>query len=393
MTLPFADPEAQPTDLEKRAGYDVWLLLLTLVLCTAGAIFVLTASAVHSWRLYHGDSMAIFWNHVGRLGWGLGCMALLSFLDYRHLGRAARVILVAALVLLVAVLFWPQPPGATAHRWIYLRGFSFQPAELAKFALINYIAFRFGSLYHDPFPGQRQKVLWGCLVVTTVCFSLILIEPNLSMALLTLGTACLLFFLAGVRLRPLMLVGGAMAVPLGLVAWLTPYMRERLSAFFVSIVDPFRAGYHVKQSLIGIGQGGLTGVGLGGSTQKHFFLPEPYKDFIFSIVGEELGLIGAGLVLLAFLLLAARAWRIARQAPDSYGYYLACGVTCVVALSMIVNVGVTLGVLPATGQPLPFVSYGGSSIMMTLGAVGVLLNISKQTQGRSSRFESPPLWV
>jgi cell division protein FtsW len=154
-------------------------------------------------------------------------------------------------------------------------------------------------------------------------------------------------------------------------------------------MEPARASYHVKQSLIGIGQGGLMGIGLGNSTQKHFFLPEPYKDFIFSIVAEESGFIGALLMLVGFVLLLTRAWRVARGAPDGFGYYLGAGITLTIALSLVVNVGVTLGLLPATGQPLPFVSYGGSSLMMTLGAVGVLLNISRQSQQTRAAGDSP----
>jgi len=379
MTLPSPTSSGM-MPLEKRVGYDGWLLALALILCLCGAMFVLTSSAVHSWRIYHGDSMAIFWSHLQRLGLGLVCMAIMAFVDYHRLGRVARGLWVAALATLIAVLFLPQPPGATAHRWIYLGGISFQPAELAKFALIAYLAMRFAALREDPFTFDRRKVYRGAFIVSLLTFGLVFIEPNLSMAVLVLGMSALLFLLSGVRLKPLAILGGALAVPLACVAWLTPYMHSRLTAFANGILEPARAGYHVKQSLIGIGQGGLMGIGLGNSTQKHFFLPEPYKDFIFSIVAEESGFIGALLLLTGFVLLLARAWRVARCAPDSFGYYLGAGITFAIALSLVVNVGVTLGLLPATGQPLPFISYGGSSLMITLAAVGVLLNISRQSQ-------------
>jgi cell division protein FtsW len=393
MTFPFSGEPASSANLEKRAGYDVWLVALTLAMCIGGAIFVLTASAAHSWRLYHGDSMAIFWNHVSRVGLGLACMAALAFVDYHHLGTLARFLWLAAAAALLAVLFMPQPPGATAHRWFYLLGISFQPAEFAKFALINYLALRFGTARDDAFVPDKRKLYVGALAVTALTFGLVLAEPNLSMCLLVLGSASLLFFLSGIRLRPLAIIGGACSVPLALVAWLTPYMHDRLTAFATGIVNPFKASYHVKQSLIGIGQGGVTGVGLGASTQKHFFLPEPFKDFIFSIVGEELGLIGATLLLVGFVLLLIRAWTIMKHAPDGFGYFLAAGITCAIALSMVINVGVTLGLLPATGQPLPFISYGGSSLMMTLGAIGVLLNISRQAQRRNDNADQPILFL
>lgn len=380
MTIPFATPTVHRENLEKQAGYDVWLLAVTLTMCVCGAIFVLTSSAAHSYQQFGGDSMAIFRNHISRMAWGLVCMAVLAFVDYHWVIRMARPILLTAVVTLIAVLFWPQPAGATAHRWIYYHGFSFQPAEFSKFALINYLAFRFGSRHDDPFLADKQKVYYGALIICLVVFSLILLEPNLSMAVLTLGSVSLIFFLSGIRLKPLFVLGGVCVIPFSAIAWLTPYMHSRLTAYADGIVNPFHAGYHVRQSLIGIGQGGLFGLGLGGSTQKHFFLPEPHKDFIFSIVSEELGLLGAVLVLIGFVLLLARAWRITRHTPDGVGYFLAAGITTSIALSFVINVGVTLGLLPATGQPLPFISYGGTSLMMTLGAVGILLNISKQTQ-------------
>jgi cell division protein FtsW len=383
-SLPASD------QMTRRAGYDVWLLALTLILCTCGAIFVWTSSAAHSWNLHGVDSTVIFRSHVGRLVWGLLCMIGLSLVDYHLLGKLARWLIGFSFLALIAVLIIPQPAGATAHRWIYLHGFSFQPAELAKFSLINYLAFRFGTRGDAVFAADRRKVFWGAAIVAIVTISLVLMEPNYSMVALVLATSALLFFLAGIPLKPFVILGGAMSVPLALVAWLTTYMRSRLTAYADGILDPMRASYHVKQSLIGIGQGGLTGVGLGGSTQKHFFLPEPYKDFIFSIVGEELGLIGAVLVLTAFGLLLLRAWKITRSAPDGFGYFLAAGITCTIAMSLVVNVGVTLGLLPATGQPLPFISYGGSSLMMTLGAVGVLLNISRQAQRGTDRFDQLP---
>ena len=391
MMPPSASPQ-HPLTMERRAGYDVWLLALTLGLCLCGAIFVLTSSAVHSWRLYHGDSMVIFISHLKRLGWGLACLAGMAFVDYHVLNRFARWLWIAVFGMLIAVLFLPQPAGATAHRWIYLGSFSFQPAELAKFALIAYIAMRLAALHDDPFVYDRKKVYRGILTVAIITFALILMEPNLSMAMLVLGTSALLIFLSGIRLKPLVIFAAAIALPSACVAWLTPYMHNRLTAYISGIIEPVRASDHVKQTLIGIGQGGVTGLGLGNSTQKHFFLPEPYKDFIFSIVAEESGFIGGILLLTGFALLLARAWRIARRAPDSFGYYLGTGITFAIGLSLIVNVGVTLGLLPATGQPLPFISYGGSSLMITLGAVGVLLNISRQSL-RSSYYEETPFIV
>ncbi len=386
MNLATARSPRQP-EWENRAGYDVWLLVLTLCLCICGAIFVMTSSSSHSWESHDGDSLAIFWNHLGRLGWGLACLMILSFVDYHVFEKLGRPLVIISIGLLIAVYFVPQAPGATAKRWINLYGMSFQPAELAKYALIAYLAARFSQMRQDSFAADPKQVYKGTLVIAAVILGLVAPEKNLSMAALIFGGTAIMFYLSGVKLKPLLIPGAAAVALFGIFAWVTPYMRERLTSFFSGILDPTQASYHVKQSLVGLGQGGISGLGLGGSTQKHFFLPEPYKDFIFSIVGEELGIFGAAALLLAFLAFFSRAWKISRGAPDDFGYFLAVGITCALALSLFVNVGVTLGLLPPTGQPLPFVSYGGSSLMMSLGAVGILLNISKQALRRQS-YES-----
>ena len=378
-----SSPGPTSPQLENRAGYDAWLLAVTLCLCLVGAVFVMTSSAAHSWQTYR-DSMTIFWNHVGRLVWGLGFMMILSFIDYHWWERLSRPLIIFAIFLLVLVYFVPQAPGATAKRWITFLGFSFQPAELAKYSLIAYLAMRFGRMKTDTFAADPRLVYRGTWIVTGIVLALVAPEKNLSMAALICASTALIFYLAEMPIKPLLLPAAAGASLLLLLAWITPYMRGRLTSFFAGIVDPMQANYQVKQSLVGLGQGGIAGLGLGGSTQKHFFLPEPFKDFIFSIVGEELGIFGAAGLLLAFLIFFSRAWRIARNAPDYFGYYLAAGITFTIGVSFLINIGVTLGLLPPTGQPLPFISYGGSSLMMSLGAVGILLNISKQTLRRGS---------
>lgn len=372
-----------PPALHERVGYDVSLMLLTLALCIVGTIFVLSASAAHATAAFRGNSLAIFQNHALRLGVGFFAMLALSLVDYHRLQRNAREIWIAAMIALIAVLILPQPPGVTAHRWLYVMGISFQPAEFAKFALVGYIAMRFAAVETDHFADERKKLYVGTLLVTLLTAGFVVVEPNLSMTLMILGTAAFSFFVCGAPLKAMVGLAGAVVVPVGLIGWLTPYMHSRLASYADAVFHPMRAGYQVKQSLIGIGQGGVFGLGLGESTQKHFFLPEPYKDFIFSIVGEELGIGGTVVVLTAFSLLIARAWRVSLNAPDKFGYYLGTGITFVIAISFVVNIGVTLGLLPTTGQPLPFISFGGSSLIMNLAAVGILLNISRQTQRRN----------
>ncbi|MBI5059874.1 cell division protein FtsW [candidate division KSB1 bacterium] len=384
MNSPTTSSTGSVRTLERRAGYDIWLLVAATAISMYGALFVLTSSAVHSWQFHLGQIGAIFWNHVARLGLGALVLVAMMFTDYRWLQRIARWAVIAAVLMLIAVLFVKQPHGATAHRWLTLFGISFQPAELTKFALIIYFAMRVSAQEQQSRHAAR-KLYQGYLMTVGVVLGLVMLEPNLSMAVLILGTAAVLLYLSGVRLKPFILPGLGAIVVFALVAWFTPYMHDRLSSYFAGILDPLQSSYHVKQSLIGIGQGGLAGVGLGASTQKHFFLPEPFKDFIFSIVGEEWGFVGATTLIGMYLLLISRAWRIARNAPDTFGYYVAAGITATLALSAVVNMGVTMGVLPATGQPLPLFSYGGSSLLMTLGAIGVLLNISRQSQSVGSR--------
>lgn len=371
----------QSTRIENRAGFDIWLLFVTTAIAMFGALFVLTSSAVHSWQLHLGSIGAIFWSHAIRFMLGTLLLIMMTFIDFRLLARAARPIMYVSLTLLVVVLFVKQPGGATAHRWITLFGFSFQPAEVAKFAMIAYLAARLSE--HESRPeSQMRQVYKGCLIHVAIMLALIIMEPNLSMAMLVMGTAAIILYLSGIRLKPLLLPGAIAFTAMGIVAWLTPYMRSRLTAYGAGIVDPMSSGYQVKQALIGIGQGGAFGVGIGESTQKHFFLPEPYKDFIFSIVGEEWGFAGACLLLTLYFILIHRAWKIARasrESHDQFGYFLAAGICATISISTVINVGVTLGLLPATGQPLPLFSYGGTSLMMTMASIGILLNISRQT--------------
>lgn len=362
--------------LEQRAGYDIWLLFATTAIAMYGALFVLTSSAIHSRQIHVGDFGAIFWNHSARVMLGACLMMVTALTDYHLLQRLARAAVVVSLALLVTVLFVKQPGGATAHRWITLLGFSVQPAEIAKFSLIAYLAARLSEHEHRP-ESQLKNVYKGCLIVVGLAVLLIILEPNLSMAILVLGTTTVVLYLSGIRIKPMLLPGAISLVAISIVAWFTPYMHSRLVSYISGIIDPMSASYQVKQALVGIGQGGIFGVGLGESTQKHFFLPEPYKDFIFSVVGEEWGLWGAMLLLALYLFLLSRGWKIALGSPDRFGYYLGVGICASLTISILINVGVTLGLIPATGQPLPLFSYGGSSLLMTMSSIGILLNISK----------------
>ncbi len=384
MIPPNLEPNIVPQDLEQQSGYDIWLLFLTILLCVIGAIFVLTSSAMHSWQGHLGSMSAIFQNHLTKMAMGLCAMTAAAFVNYRVLEKLARPAVLVSLALLIVVLYVPQPPKINANRFITILGFSFQPSELAKFALISYFAARMAEHFRDPFATNRNQIYKGFLVILALMVWLIYEEPNLSMVMLFIGISGVLLMLSGIPIRILLIAGPGVGVLSVLAAWLTGYQRDRITAYVDGILNPLNSSYHVFQSFVGIGHGGVTGVGLGESTQKHFFLPEPYKDFIFAIVGEELGFAGSIAMLVLFALLLWRCWRIARLCREPFGYYLAAGITASFAISVVVNLGVTLGLLPATGQPLPFISFGGTSMIVSLAAIGVLLNISRHVQKQTA---------
>jgi cell division protein FtsW len=305
---------------------------------------------------------------------GLVLMVCLMHLDYRHL-RSPVVIysmLGVALLLLVGVLFAPQLNGT--RRWFFLAGLSLQPSELAKLALVPFLAYQIDKKRGEV---NSLSLLVPVGLVTVLVSCLILLEPDMGTAVLLAGSALLLVFLGGLSWS---WVAGALAlVPpvLWLLVMAEPYRRGRFSTFLDPERDPLGAGFQALQSLIAVGSGGLLGLGPGKSVQKLYFLPHPESDFIFSIVAEELGMVGAMAVVVAFAVFAWRGLRAGAKAPDTFGRYLGWGFTGVVTLQALINVSVTVALLPTKGIPLPFISYGGSSLVVTLCACGVLLNVSQ----------------
>ncbi len=253
---------------------------------------------------------------------------------------------------------------------------SFQPAELAKLALVVYLA-AFLAKRRDALGGLRQGLLTP-LAVAGALAALVLAQPDLGNCLTLLALTFSLLFLAGVRPLHLALVL-APAVPLlALVIWAAPYRLRRITAFMDPWADPRGSGFQIIQSWLALGNGGLLGQGIGGSTQKLFYLPESHTDFIFAIIGEELGFVGAAAVVGLFTVLVWRGLRVGLRAPDPFGAYLALGITVLIATETLVNLGVVTGMLPTKGLPLPFISFGGSALLVTMLATGVLLNISQQ---------------
>ncbi len=383
--------QSRPTTAYSPLGYgkaalDFPLLGAVAALCIAGVIFVFTSSAAHSWQTTNGDSIAFLTNHLQRLAAGIVALVLFYHVRYQFIEKIARSALVIAMIALVVVLILPKLPGTTAKRWISLLGLSFQPAELAKYALIAYTSKRLSEIDESSFPSDRKQKFNTLLGVIVLALGLIIVEPNLSMVILICGTVLTLLLIHGIEWKKLLMMLPVAFVGIGAILLIKPYMIKRIAAFIDGVSDPLNTSYHIRQSLIAVGQGGWFGLGLGQSTQKHYYLPEPYNDSIFSIIGEEAGLVGALLLLSAFLVVIVRGWKIALNAQDRFSYYLAAGITASLACSMIINVGVNLALLPATGQPLPFVSYGGTSLVISLAAIGVLLNIAKQ-QNTSAKWQ------
>ena len=347
-----------------------------MLLGLLGLVMVFSSSSVSDLRKY-SDAWHHLRRHVVWVAMGLVGLSITLRVDYRRLRRLAGPGLVVAIILLVLVLI----PGIGIRtngsvRWIGLGVASFQPSEFAKLAVILYGA---AMLSSRP-PESVRLTLWPMLVVLGGVGGLIFLEPDLGTALILGGiVACLLFF-AGLGLGPLMLTGGA---GLGLVAVLSlsaGYRRDRLFSVLDPWNDPQNTAWQTIQAGVAISNGGLWGLGLGASRAKWGFLPMVQTDFIFAIVAEELGFVAAILVVLAFLVLGLFGLSTAMSAPDRFGQLLAVGITAWILIQAFVNIGAVLGVLPITGVPLPFVSYGGSSMVLTLTAFGILLNVARQVR-------------
>jgi cell division protein FtsW len=361
------------------------LLGVTLALCLLGTVMVFSASAVVTHEL-GGSGYSFFLRQIVGMLLGIaGMFALMNF-DYRKL-RQPRVIFIGlgvVFVLLILVQFLDR--SHETHRWIRIGSASFQPSEFAKLAVILYLAW-FLEL-RKPWRSQRQSFdindpvhsLLPALAPVLVMAALILAEPDMGTACMLLLIAMVMLFVSGLSLR--YLAGGVLAAlpVIYLLIVRVPYRYHRLMSFRHPEADPQGYGFQLLQSLIAVGSGGFTGVGLMESKQKLFYLPEPSTDFIYAVLAEELGFIGGVTVLALFAYWGWRAFRAAIQAPDDFGRYLGLGITTMVVGQALVNLSVVLGLMPTKGIPLPFISYGGSSLLVMLLATGVLLNISQHAQ-------------
>jgi cell division protein FtsW len=356
---------------------DPWLLAAVAGLLGLGIVMVLNVSYFHAGARY-GDPYVFFRKHLISVGAGLAVLLLASRLRLELLERWAAVVLpLCALALLLVLLPGIGVERNGARRWIALGGFSVQPSEFVKLGLVLFLA-RWISRHRERMGAFRAGVL-PALAAVGVCAGLILCQPDFGSTVI-LGTLALLMLFVG-GARPAHIAALVLCASAGIAAAIVvaPYRSRRLLAF----LDPFAhaqdAAFQLVQSLIAIGSGGVGGVGLGQSRQKMHFLPEAHTDFIFALVGEELGLIGALVVLALFAVVAIRGFRIAARHPDSFASLLAFGLTAVLILSAVVNMAVVMGMLPTKGLPLPLLSYGGSALVATMLEVGILAALSRMT--------------
>jgi len=356
---------------------DYQLLFAVSMLVALGIVMVYSASAIVADQRF--NSTTYFFKK--QLIWfciSLPFMILAMRLNYHLFQKIALPILVISFILLVAVLF--SPPVKGVQRWIRFGPFGFQPSELFRYAFILFLSYslskRLGNI-------KKFKYLFMPYIpLLTIGFLLIIKQPDLGTATTFGLTAILLLFVAGAKLKHLAVIILPVLTVMFLLIFGLGYEKDRIEDYIESINHPLEGSYQLKQSILSLGSGGILGIGLGEGKQKLFFLPEPHTDFILANMGEEGGFVLLVITLTLFLILGWRGFKIAFRAKDYFGFFLALGITSTIMLGFMINVCVISGILPTTGLPLPFLSYGGTSLFFNLLGVGVLLNISRQGYGR-----------
>ncbi len=363
-------------ELIHKRGAEWRLFFAVLALTSIGVVMVYSASSVAALS-QHRDSMWFLKRQILYAAIGLAAMSVAWRLHFEKLRRITLPLLGVTVVslLLVLVPHVGRVAGG-ARRWLPLGGpLNFQPAELAKLALILYLANFLANR------GARTREFGAGIVPPLLVFGMlalpILKQPDLGSVLILIMITAVMLFIGGARIVHLLMVGTAALPAIVTVITHAGYRSQRLLAFLDPWKDPRGSGFHIIQSLLALGSGGVIGVGLGLSRQKFFYLPERHTDFIFAIIGEELGLVGTGVVILLFLYLAIWGYRLASASPDRYSALLVSGLSTMLVGQAMLNIGVVSGSLPITGVPLPFVSFGGSSLVLSFIAVGILLNISQ----------------
>jgi len=365
---------AAPPVRRRAGGMDYSLLVLAVLLTIFGLVMMYSASAIYAEKNFHSPTYFLK-RQIVTLVFGFPLMLLFSRVDYHRLREWLWPTLLGTAVALAAALL--SPPVGGARRWIRLGALGFQPAEFAKLAMVLYLADYLDRKHSKLETAQGFAAPW---VVVGVLLLLIAREPDLGTPALMFGVALLVFYIGGAKLRH---IAGMLACSIPVLAFELlkyAYRRQRLLQFLHPFSNARGAGYQLAQSLIAVGSGGWFGKGIGASELKLMYLPAPHTDFIFPIVAEELGWAGSIALLVLFALLLLRGMQAARRAPDLFGTLLGAGLSLMIALQAYFNIAMSIGLLPTKGVPLPFFSFGRSSLLVTLAAVGVLLNISRQAK-------------
>jgi len=373
--------------LPRSSDTDRWLFGVTLVLCLLGAVMIFSASAVTAQQQYAHSyyflARQAVWLVLGLLG-----MFALMKLDYHRLREPAVVYLALCLVVVMLIGTFFLDKSHATHRWIRFGPVHIQPSEFAKLAVILYLAWFLDLRRRTPtsLEFRKQDLLQTILPAVApilVCVGLIVAQPDLGTSVDIVLIMMAILFVAGLSWKWVAVGVGAALPALFALIYFVSYRQARLLSFLHPDSDPQGAGFQLLQSLIAVGSGGFTGVGLMESKQKLFYLPEAHTDFIYAVICEELGFIGAVVVITLFAVYAWRGLRATFNAPDGFGRMLALGVTAMVLCQSFINFAVVLGMMPTKGIPLPFVSYGGSSLLAMLLATGVLLNIAQHAGSRT----------
>jgi len=357
----------------KRPDYNLALIVFGLVIF--GLVMIFSASSIISYEKF-GRSDVYLIKQIISLAIGIVAWIIFQSIDYHFFRKIAGWLLLTTFILLILVFIPSLSQGSKGvYRWINIGGFAFQPSEMAKLTLILYLSAWFERIGKDIKSFIKSFLPFSVLMLALGI--LIIKQPDMGTLTVLICVSGAIYFLAGASITYLAFGGISLAAIFWLLIKIAPYRMARFTAFMNPEKDPLGITYHVRNALIAIGSGGLFGLGFGQSRQKHLFLPEAHTDSIFAIICEELGFLRASLIIFAFAFLAYRGYKIAKKAPDTFGRLVAAGITIWFAFQAFINIAGITGLLPFTGVPIPFVSYGGTSLVVSLAAVGILLNISK----------------
>lgn len=354
----------------KKLGLTIFFDAFALMLL--GLTMVMSASSTYS--VFKFDSIFYLFNsHLFKVSLGLGAILVFAFIPYEYYRRLSKpVIVITTILLVVTLLFAPDIKGA--GRWMNFGFFSIQPADMAKLVLIIHLAVLLEAKA-NVIDNYREGFIYFFIWIIVIS-GLIMLQPNISSGIMLIFISLILIYAGGAKFRHILVSMAISGFVIGIAAMIFPHSRSRIFSYVNSVTSGGDLNFQVKQALYSLGSGGVFGVGIGNSMQSNLFLPEAYGDFIFAILGEEFGLIGAIAVLLAYLVLFVCGILVAKKVKDQFGQLLAFGITISIVFYAFVNVAVTTGVLPTTGLPLPFISYGGTSLIFLCISVGILINIA-----------------